>query len=489
MTKLLFEDSNWTEETLQNIHDECAIISEEELHLNTYPNEFQIIGSEQMLDAYSSIGLPVMYKHWSFGKSFMISEHSYRKGRSGLALEMVINSNPCINYLMEENSATSQALVIAHAGFGHNHFFKNNYMFKDWTDAEGIVDYLIFARNYITDCEERYGSDTVEAFIDSVHALKYHGLDRYKRPPELNNKEEIERQVEREEYLQQNINVLWNSVVPTATPSVEGDMFPSEPEENILKFVEKNSPHLKLWQREVIRIVRRIQQYFYPQSQTKVMNEGFACWVHNYMMNRLFDKGMLSEGNMLEYLALNGNVVYQRDMTALNPYALGLNIFKDIERICVDPTPEDKEWFPEIANTDPVDTIKNIVENYRDESFIRQFLSPKVIRDMRLFSLGDFDSNHYVVKDIHNESGYRSMRKSLADQYCYSRHSPDIQIVNANIKGDRVLELVHTEVNGYQLDDKETKSVLKHLKVLWGFPVKLDCVNGDGDIRKTYKTS
>ncbi len=130
-----------------------------------------MISTEQMLDAYSSIGMPLFYQHWSFGKQFARNEALYRAGMQGLAYEIVINSNPCISYLMEENTATMQALVIAHAAFGHNHFFKNNYLFRQWTDADGILDYLVFARGYIAECEERYGEAAVERLLDAAHAL------------------------------------------------------------------------------------------------------------------------------------------------------------------------------------------------------------------------------------------------------------------------------------------------------------------------------
>ena len=111
-----------------------------------------MISAEQMLDAYSSIGMPVFYSHWSFGKRFVRDEKLYRKGYTGLAYEIVINSDPCISYIMEENTMTMQALVMAHAAFGHNHFFKNNYLFKEGTDAEGILDYLSFAKAYVARC-------------------------------------------------------------------------------------------------------------------------------------------------------------------------------------------------------------------------------------------------------------------------------------------------------------------------------------------------
>ena len=120
-----------------------------ELKLDIYPNQIEVISSEQMLDAYSSLAMPLLYNHWSFGKLFAREETIYRAGYSALAYEIVINSNPCISYLLEENSMTMQALVIAHAAFGHNHFFKNNYLFQQWTNAESILEYLSFAKRYI----------------------------------------------------------------------------------------------------------------------------------------------------------------------------------------------------------------------------------------------------------------------------------------------------------------------------------------------------
>ena len=146
-----------------------------------------------MLDAYSSVGMPLFYKHWSFGKHFAFQEASYRKGLMGLAYEIVINSSPCISYLMEENTATMQTLVIAHAAFGHNHFFKNNYLFKQWTDADGILDYLDFAKSYVTHCEERHGRPAVEQTLDAAHALMSHGIDRYPGKKKLDLRAEEKR--------------------------------------------------------------------------------------------------------------------------------------------------------------------------------------------------------------------------------------------------------------------------------------------------------
>ncbi len=144
----LFEGSEWDFETMERTYDAIEKVALEDLGLDVYANQIEIISSEQMLDAYASHGMPLMYRHWSFGKHFTREAELYRRGRSGLAYEIVINSNPCISYNMEGNTMAVQALVMAHAAFGHNHFFKNNYLFRQWTNAEAILEYLDFARNY-----------------------------------------------------------------------------------------------------------------------------------------------------------------------------------------------------------------------------------------------------------------------------------------------------------------------------------------------------
>ena len=142
------------------------------------------------MDAYASVGMPVNYRHWSYGKEFIANERSYRRGQMGLAYEIVINSDPCISYLMEENTTAMQALVIAHAAYGHNSFFKGNYLFRLWTDASSIIDYLVYARNYIAECEEKHGMQAVEDILDSCHALQNYGVDRYHRPSKISLVEE-----------------------------------------------------------------------------------------------------------------------------------------------------------------------------------------------------------------------------------------------------------------------------------------------------------
>lgn len=473
----LWTDSDWTFDRLKSVYDACEDIALREMGLNVYKNQIEIISSEQMLDAYASVGMPIYYNHWSFGKHFTQNYKAYKSGQMGLAYELVINSNPCINYLMEENSMTMQCLVIAHAAFGHNHFFKNNYLFRQWTDADGIVDYLIFARDYVNEQEERHGRQAVEAFLDSCHALSNYGVNRYKRPAKLSMAKEQERQREREDYLQRQVDEFYRLMPSSKAKAVrKEERFPAQPEENLLYFCEKYSPTLKPWQRELIRIVRKIAQYFYPQGQTKVMNEGFASLTHYKIMNRLHEKGLTTDGAHLEFLASHAGVLFQptfddRRHSGWNPYKLGFEILRDIERICADPTDEDRQWFPQLIGQDAMEVIKDAVANYRDESFIQQYLSPKVMRDFRMFHVRDnrraFD---YEVVAIHNELGYQDVRSALAAQHERQNMIPHIEVVNVN-KDSQTLTLQYKAERRRGLANAET--MIKHVKRLWGRDVEI----------------
>jgi len=481
MSDFLFTDAEWDFDKLDKVYDACEVIATEELRLDTYPNQIEVITSEQMLDAYSSVGLPVYYKHWSFGKQFTREEDQYRRGQRGLAYEIVINSSPCINYLMEENTMTTQSLVIAHAAFGHNSFFKNNYLFREWTDAENIVDYLVYAKGFIEECEEKHGVEVVEKVLDACHALTKHGINKYKRPSKLSMVKELEKRKERQDYLQSQVNDLWRTVPKTEdVKDTADDRFPKEPEENLLYFIEKNSPILTDWQREIVRITRKISQYFYPQYQTKVMNEGWASFCHHYIMSRMYDKGQITEGSMLEFAHMHSNVLYQPDYndknySGFNPYKLGFEMFTDIRRICEHPTDEDREWFPDYAGQeDWVQVCLDAVKNYRDESFIKQFLSPTLMRKFHMFALHtSAEDKEYEVTAIHNKRGFQDIRNTLAANYEVGNMMPDIQIWDADLKGDRKLTLRHTSINSKALD-KQSPKVLAHVKTLWGYQVVLE---------------
>ena len=492
-SKLISSGSDWDFETLAEYDQAIAELAHGKFGLDTYPNQIEVISSEQMMDAYSSVGMPVGYNHWSFGKQFVEVENRYRRGQMGLAYEIVINSNPCIAYLMEENTITMQALVIAHAGYGHNSFFKGNYLFKTWTDASAIIDYLVFARHYLAECEQRHGVTAVEETLDSCHALMNYGVDRYKRPTPISAHEEKRRQRDREEALQRQVSELWKTF-PDMQPMVQrrepSRRFPSEPQENLLYFLEKNAPLLEPWQREVIRIVRKMAQYFYPQRQTQVMNEGWATFWHYTLLNELYDQGRVDDGFMLEFLQNHSQVIYQPPFdspyySGINPYALGFAMFQDIRRICEAPTDEDRQWFPDIAGSDWLATLKFAMESFKDESFIQQFLSPRLIREFKLFSLMDDSERDYIeINAIHNEPGYQAIRNRLSEQYNLSIQEPNIQVYSADVRGDRSLTLQHLRQHHRPLEADTAQEVLRHLHRLWGFDVHLESVDNGSVVER-----
>jgi stage V sporulation protein R len=214
-----------------------------------------------------------------------------------------------------------------------------------------------------------------------------------------------------------------------------------------------------------------------------MMNEGCATFIHYYIMNRLHQRGLLTEGAMIEFLQSHTAAVFQPDYDhpgyyGINPYAFGFGLMQDIRRICEHPTDEDRAWNPEISGCgDWIGALKDAWTNHRDESFIRQYLSPHLIRKMKFFDLYDDGKSDLLVKAIHNEHGYRTIRTNLADQFDTVQNEPEIEIVDVDLNGDRKLILHHRIYNGRLIDERDVKDVLRHLANLWGYEVILSEVS------------
>jgi stage V sporulation protein R len=227
------------------------------------------------------------------------------------------------------------------------------------------------------------------------------------------------------------------------------------------------------------------------------MNEGAATYVHYRIMTRLHEQGRISAGNFLEFLQSHTNVVFQPDFndprfSGLNPYALGFAMMRDIERIVSSPDDEDREWFPEIAGTgDVMAVLRDVWANYRDESFISQFLSARLMRSFRMFHLHDDpqESAGIRVAAIHDERGYRRVRRELARQYDVGFIDPNIEVVDVDLAGDRRLMLRHSVVKGAQLNEADAKRVLQYLADLWSYDVALLEVDATDTILKEYVVS
>jgi stage V sporulation protein R len=222
------------------------------------------------------------------------------------------------------------------------------------------------------------------------------------------------------------------------------------------------------------------------------MNEGWATFWHYTIMNQLYDEKLVDDAFMLEILQSHTSVVYQPPFnspyfTGINPYTLGFSLYKDIRRYCENPTDEDKHWFPSLVNTPWQETLDFAMRNFKDESFIAQYLSPQLIRDLKLFSIMDDDlKSDLLISGIHDEAGYQKIRDVLSAQYNLGNQEPDIQIVEVDLTGSRALVLKHTQHKRRPLNKKITDEMLKHLFTLWQFPVRLESVDESGCVTETF---
>jgi spore cortex formation protein SpoVR/YcgB (stage V sporulation) len=515
-------DPHLPDSWLELVEKVFSIIAKEKYNLDTYDNRIEIITSNQMLDAYTSIGLPMSYEHWSFGKRRIMEEHKFESG-GGLAFEIVINSAPSLAYCMEGNSPLMQMLVIAHACFGHNNFFKENFLFKDHTNPHTIFDRSARLRNLIRSCEEEHGYEEVEKVIDASHALKLHAVDRnpYKKTKTPEERQAAARQALVERFEEKPRSEIYDTVMPKKDFQEVNDnkktagVVDLGMEENILTFIANNAPHLPEWKREIMRGIAEIQQYFHPQGYTQVMNEGWASFWHYTLIHDMEELGLMNNGMMFEFYDSHAGVLFQPDFdetrpvigpdgrpvidpntgqpqrrniyNGINPYTLGFNMFNDIKRICMEPTEEDKEFFPDIAgNGEWLETIKFARDNFKDESFIQQYLSPKLAREFAFFTFeDDFDDTHITIGAIHNKKGFRDLRDNLSSQYKRSDMIPRIVLSEYHHKTDRRLILKHIMQDDKPLEEKNTLKVLRHMYSLWEHPVVLKSVNPDGGVENT----
>jgi len=404
--------------------------------LDWYPIAYETCDYREMIGHMAYHGMPSHYAHWSYGKSFERTHFMYNSGAEGLPYELIINSNPSIAYLMLENPLYLQILIMAHC-VGHSDFFKNNRTFKD-TDAETVTMRFRNAgkriKGYIED--PTIGIEAVEKIIDACHAFTYQTDRRGRTRPserELRKKYvDLIRNDEKGEWKDFNIENL-----------------PLEPEYDILQFVLENNPKLTEWQKDIISIIHDESLYFWPQIRTKVMNEGWASFWHYRILHDL----ELSDEHHLPFLKTH-NAVLRPWGLRINPYHLGFEIFKDIEkRFGI----EECFLAREVCN---------------DENFIMQYLTEEKARELNLFTFSPKGkrSPDYTVDDIvEDEESWLDVRAALL-QSVAGNMIPTIYV--DRVKKDNTLELRH-EHDGRDLELDYADNCVKLIKNIWNGPVKL----------------
>jgi stage V sporulation protein R len=481
-----FLKDDWTTESLDQTWLLVKDLADNKYGITYYSPHFEVVTFEDMLQIYTG-SLPITYDHWSFGKAYTELHKRYTNNRMGIAYEVIFNTSPALCYLTEHNSPAMQGLVMAHAAIGHSAFFRNNCIFKEMTNAAIIIPFLKNMKQFVKECETEHGSEAVEKVLDVCHALSYYAIDR--RPvKETTHKQRNQRKLDRAVNKDKDYDTRIESIKHIKNDIKNKAIGATRlREENILKFIGKYSPSLKQWQRELISMYCKVQQYLYPQMMTKLMNEGFASFWHHTIMSDLSDQGLLDAGSTIEFLHSHCSVLRQpefdeRGYYGINPYKLGFEIFKDIRRICSEPTEEDREWFPGLVDTDWVEQVKFAAYNFKDDSFLLQYLSPKLIRDFKLFLVTDDDEEDKLnISQIHDDEGYKEIRRKLSEAYSFGNRIPDIYVEGWDARKSRTLYLTIQGRNRVPVGESGD-AVITLIKTLWPFPIKIKALHEDGSL-------
>ncbi|MGE5582228.1 MAG: SpoVR family protein [Bacillota bacterium] len=411
-----------------------------ELGLKIYPQEFEICSYEEMLGYEAYIGMPCHYPHWSYGKAFERLNTFYRLNLSGLPYEMVINSNPCLAYLMRDNNLLLQILTIAHV-YGHNDFFKNNRLFN-FTRADLTIElfknHAERVRQYIQD--PSIGYQKVERILDAAHALRFQ-TNRVMGIKRLTVEEQKKRLLA--EYQRKTARDSLGKSLELPPPNL--NKAPLQPEEDILWFIAEYG-QMEEWEKDILRIVKDETEYFLPQIETKIMNEGWASFWHY----RILQKLNLAADLHLEFLKRHHQVI-RPHQGGLNPYYLGFTIFNSLEQ---------RFGTAKIFEAREIES---------DRSFIRRYLTRELCEEMNLFEYYSSEDKA-IVTEVADEKGWEQIRDTLCANIG-TASIPVIKVKEVSYK-DRSLVLEH-EYDGRDLELTYAGETLKYLYELWDHPVEL----------------
>ena len=435
----------------------------EKFGLDPYPQEFEICDYEQMLSYMVYSGMPSHYPHWSYGKAFEKLKTLYDYGLSGLPYEMVINSNPSIAYLMRDNSLALQVLTMAHV-YGHSDFFKNNFTFKT-TRAEFTIEtfkaHANRVRHYVED--PSIGLEKVERVLDAAHALSL----QCRRNLSIRKTTEAEQREAKYRDAKPSVDPFQAIHRRKEWESPDLTKVPLYPEEDILLFIRDHNPHLAEWEKDLLTIVHEQAQYFIPQIETKIMNEGWASFWHKRIMEALD----LPQALQMEFIVRHTQVLCPAP-GGLNPYHIGMTVWQDIERRWSNPDAQE-ESKPATPKKSAQDKLFEVREVERDTSFLRRYLTEELIRELNLFeyqSRGD----DKVVSRVADDTGWQAIKDTLI-QNVGTGTIPVIKVEDADYNNSRSLFLKHGH-DGRDLQLEYAEKTLQYLRQLWGREVLLETV-------------
>ncbi|MBA2874731.1 SpoVR family protein [Thermaerobacillus caldiproteolyticus] len=437
--------------------------------LDFYPMRYEICPAD-IIYTFGAYGMPTRFSHWSFGKQFYKMKIHYDLGLSKI-YELVINSDPCYAFLLDTNTLIQNKLIVAHV-LAHSDFFKNNIRFSN--TKRDMVESMAATAERIKQYEHQYGKLEVEKFLDAVLAIQEHidpSLLRSKLSWTLEDTEVYEEEPARTT----PYDDLWSLDErnnPAPPPRRKRRKFPPQPEKDMLLFIEEYSRELEDWQRDILTMMREEMLYFWPQLETKIMNEGWASYWHQRILREMD----LTSDEAIEFAKLNASVV-QPSRTSINPYYLGLKIFEDIEERWNNPTEEMKQRG--VKPGSGREKIFEVRELESDISFLRNYLTKELVmrEDMYLFQKQGKD---YKVIDKNWEN--------IRDQLVSIRVNggfPYITVNDGDYMRNGELYLKHW-YEGIELDLKYLEKVLPYIYQLWGRAVHIETVVENKPVLFTY---
>ncbi|MDQ0338085.1 stage V sporulation protein R [Caldalkalibacillus uzonensis] len=431
--------------------------------LDFYPMRYEICPAD-IIYTFGAYGMPTRYSHWSFGKAFHKMKMQYDLGLSKI-YELVINSNPCYAFLLEGNSLIQNKLIVAHV-LAHCDFFKNNIRFSN--TSRDMVESMAASAERIRAYEIEYGKDEVEKFLDAVLAIQEHIDPSLLRPRLRLNQNKEEKEQKSVPKKQGPYDDLWAldelNKKPEPKPRfTRYKRFPEEPEKDLILFLEEHSPELEDWQRDIMTMLREEMLYFWPQLETKIMNEGWASYWHVRILRELD----LSEEEAIEFAKLNASVLAP-SRTSINPYYLGYKMFEDIEKRWDNPTKEEQERYGRKPGQGR-NKLFEVRELDSDISFLRNYLTKELVEELDLYVFQK-KGNEYTITD----KDWEHVRDQLVSMRVNGGF-PYIMVEDADYGRKGELFLKHY-YEGIELDLKYLDKTLPYVYQLWGRPVHLQTV-------------
>ncbi|HFJ9319481.1 stage V sporulation protein R [Bacillus anthracis] len=428
--------------------------------LDFYPMRYEICPAE-IIYTFGAYGMPTRFSHWSFGKQFFRMKLQYDLGLSKI-YELVINSDPCYAFLLDTNSLIQNKLIVAHV-LAHCDFFKNNIRFSN--TKRDMVESMSATAERVKAYEHKYGKEEVETFLDAVLAIQEHIDPSLMRPKLAWSIDDLEEE-EVEKKKASQYDDLWNldnrNKKQERSNVRKKKKIPPQPEKDLLLFIEEYSRELEEWQRDILTMMREEMLYFWPQLETKIMNEGWASFWHQRILREMD----LTSDEAIEFAKLNAGVV-QPSKTSINPYYLGIKMFEDIEERYNNPTEEMKRRG--VKPGSGRDKIFEVREIEWDVSFLRNYLNKDLVmrEDMYLFQR---QGKEYKVID----KEWEHVRDQLVNMRTNGGF-PYLVVEDGDYLKNGELYIKHS-YEGIELDLKYLEKVLPYLHQLWGRTVHMESI-------------